>query len=171
VHIRRGDDPKRGFPVNTYLRILEALFDGHIPGVSAIPNETHIMIISETSWDDPEFLAFDKLRSASKVDFRLGDECVQVHQFQNVSHCFSRLVSDMDCMTTSDILLGSHGAFSSAVRAMQLKGKSPASGLDIRWAGSDNIVDITTLGFGREPSKVSFQPSTDMPNTIDVFVS
>jgi len=168
VHIRRGDDPKRGFPVHTYVRILEELFNGKISGVSAIPNKTHIMVIAETSWDDPEFLAFDKFRLASRVDFRFGAECVKVQRLQNTSHCLELLVSDMDCMTTSDVLLGSHGGFSAALWVLQQTGKSLAMQVDSQWTGSDNVIDIPS--FARDRSKIRFQTSTDMPDQIDVFI-
>mmetsp|Transcript_122758 Transcript_122758/g.382182 ORF Transcript_122758/g.382182 Transcript_122758/m.382182 type:complete len:351 (+) Transcript_122758:99-1151(+) len=163
--IRRGDNPERGYPAATYVRILDALFDGSIPGVRAIPDETHIMVISETSWDDPEFLAFDKFRSASKVDFRLGTECSEVQMFENVAHCLGRLVADMDCMTTSDVLLSSHGAFSAAVSALQQTGKSLVMKQDHRTQGLDNELDISNVVKIR---KITYQVSTDVPNQIDV---
>mmetsp|Transcript_122757 Transcript_122757/g.382178 ORF Transcript_122757/g.382178 Transcript_122757/m.382178 type:complete len:351 (+) Transcript_122757:99-1151(+) len=166
LQIRRGDNPGRGYPAATYVRILDALFDGSIPGIRAIPSETHIMVISETSWDDPEFLAFDRFRSASKVNFRLGTECSEVQMFENVAHCLGRLVADMDCMTTSDVLLTRHGTFAAAVSALQQTGKSLVMKLDHRTEGLDNELQISNTHKSRN---IQYQMSIDMPNQIDVL--
>jgi len=159
VAIRRGDDPKRGYPVAQYVRILDALFDDQIIDVHANARKADIAVIAETPEDDPEMHAFLKYRKSSSVKFFLGAGCPPHFQ----EGCYNRMVADLDCMATSDVLLISHGSFSTLAVAVQQKGVSLVMKKDRRFE-APNIKSIPNFG------KVRSLRSTDMPNEIDIML-
>lgn len=141
VAVRRGDDPKRGYNVSTYKRLLDDLFGGGIPGVRGLEKEsTYIAIISEAPENASEMLPFreyphagfvfsqactgfgegaadcdltaDEEASAGRRDLRCKDVCLR------------QVAKDLDCMATSDVLLTSHGSFSRLATALQDPGLS-----------------------------------------------
>eukprot|EP00413_Alexandrium_margalefii_P046704 CAMPEP_0204608288 /NCGR_PEP_ID=MMETSP0661-20131031/60225_1 /ASSEMBLY_ACC=CAM_ASM_000606 /TAXON_ID=109239 /ORGANISM="Alexandrium margalefi, Strain AMGDE01CS-322" /LENGTH=117 /DNA_ID=CAMNT_0051619787 /DNA_START=361 /DNA_END=714 /DNA_ORIENTATION=- len=107
------------------------------------------MIISDTSPDDPELLTFDEFRTigkfsdVGKVDFSLGDDCSK--HGSDYLDCFRKMVSDLDCMTTSDVLLLSHGSFSASAWALQQYGKTLVMKTDRHGFHDANTVDTSRL--------------------------
>eukprot|EP00928_Gymnodinium_smaydae_P081381 TRINITY_DN64917_c0_g1_i1.p1 TRINITY_DN64917_c0_g1~~TRINITY_DN64917_c0_g1_i1.p1 ORF type:complete len:395 (+),score=65.17 TRINITY_DN64917_c0_g1_i1:89-1273(+) len=115
VAIRRGDGGNRGFKVETYIAALDKVFKEAVPGVSIKEQEANLIIVAETRLDDPEMRMFDKYKYA-KVHYLLGESETDAHASRQ------RFLRDLDCLTTSDLILLSKGSFSSMAAALQLNG-------------------------------------------------
>eukprot|EP00928_Gymnodinium_smaydae_P047665 TRINITY_DN3181_c0_g1_i3.p1 TRINITY_DN3181_c0_g1~~TRINITY_DN3181_c0_g1_i3.p1 ORF type:complete len:421 (+),score=26.91 TRINITY_DN3181_c0_g1_i3:40-1263(+) len=115
VAIRRGDGKDRGFSTETYAAALDKLFAGAVPGVDIREQDTNLVIIAEAPQNATEMRVFDKYQRA-RVSYLLGDPETNPIASQQ------RFIRDLDCLTTSDVLLLSKGSFSSMAAALQKSG-------------------------------------------------
>jgi hypothetical protein len=111
VHVRRGDHAR--CLVSQFVTVLDQLFRGEMP----IPEEfrmnesdAHLVVISETESDDPEFGVFKNYPGAT-VTFQLAPAVVG-------KGSKLRLRNDLDCLSTADISIVCGGGFSRLVGAL-----------------------------------------------------
>lgn len=114
LQIRRGDANLKT-PMQAYAQMLDMAFDGKISGISLNVTNAHIIIISEADEGSADFDLFKKF-SHAKVTYLLGGAEVEQTRAQ------SRLVRDLDCMSSADLLILSRGGFSSLAAALQKDG-------------------------------------------------
>jgi len=117
VHVRRGDATgMRRLQEEFFIAILDRLFLGQVPGgVRMKESEAHISILAETPKNDSSIRKFDKYASASVAYFS-GSPEVDEHD------ALMRTVRDLDCMSSSDVLVMSGASFSSLGAAIQSNG-------------------------------------------------
>jgi len=111
AHVRRGDHAR--CPVSHFVTVLGHLFSGEIP----IPDEfqikesdAHLVIVSETELDDPEFGAFKNYTSAT-VTFHLAPAVLGTDSQP-------RLRNDLDCFASADIAIVCGGGFARLIGAL-----------------------------------------------------
>mmetsp|Transcript_87327 Transcript_87327/g.231982 ORF Transcript_87327/g.231982 Transcript_87327/m.231982 type:complete len:474 (-) Transcript_87327:105-1526(-) len=109
VQIRKGDANLKT-PTHLFVQLVDTLLAGEIPGLKLREEQAHIVVISES---DEGMEDFNKYKKA-KVTFLLGKPVRKEEAAQ------SRLVRDLDCMSTADFLVVSRGGFSSLAAALQM---------------------------------------------------
>jgi len=166
VHVRRGDRAR--CHVSQFVTVLDQLFRGEMP----IPEEfrmnesgAHLVIISETESDDPEFGAFKKYSSAT-VTFQLAPAVLG--QGSKL-----RLRNDLDCLSTADVAIVCGGGFSRLVGAL-----TTDSGYalilqdhqDLSGFSSDPLDQSTNkyVAHGRADGTNTLYGKTDIPNVKEV---
>lgn len=120
LHLRRGDDEFhwRAFTADTYADILRRVFRGEIPGVPAMSEQdVAVQVIAETTLDrEPQLEGIQKKFKKAQVFFRLGDPTKSKQAAKD------RVISDLDCVHGSDLLLSSSGTFSELLSVIQKDG-------------------------------------------------
>lgn len=119
VHIRRGDGPDRQMPTKVYEAALDRLFSGNVTGLKHLREKNaNLVIMAETPEDDAEMQVFKKYTSAT-VTLYLGQ---QIMGWDPMFDARSRVLRDLDCMSTADVLLLSKGQFSALGSIIQKDG-------------------------------------------------
>lgn len=102
ITVRRGDHNRGHVSSQTgFLRDLYSLSEGRIH-----PNNTQVLVFSETPWDDPEF---DELRAMPEVELHLGPKETSRHG------TWRRWLRDVDHMATAHAFKGTYSAFSMTI--------------------------------------------------------
>uniref|UniRef100_A0A7S1WUV1 Uncharacterized protein n=1 Tax=Alexandrium catenella TaxID=2925 RepID=A0A7S1WUV1_ALECA len=111
LQIRKGD-ANRKIPTSLFVQLVDTLFAGGVPGVSIREEQAHVVVISES---DENFEEFKKFKRA-KVSFLVG------LPERRDAPAQSRLVRDLDCMSSADVLVISSGGLGSLAAALQMDG-------------------------------------------------
>jgi len=169
LHIRRGDDPKmaRGKDFATYKRILDALFDctAHHKELCLKKEQAQIVVMAETPKTDPEMHLFNKAFSESTVNLLLGE------QENDEAAATARLISDLDCMSTADVLVTSGGGFSAMAAALVKD-----SGVSLNWMSDSYREDMPNAlhqydTFASLNTTYSFEEDMSIPNAYWIKTS
>jgi len=164
VHVRRGDHAR--CLISRFVSVLDQLFGGELP----IPDEfqtkqsdAHLVVISETEPDDPEFEVFKNYTGAT-VTFQLAPAVLG-------KSSISRLRNDLDCFASADIAMVCGGGFSRLVGALtkdsgyalilqdhHLNFEDPLSESTNKFVSHDRIAEGTRVLY----------ENTDIPNVKEV---
>jgi hypothetical protein len=170
IAIRRGDDNgARGFPVERYGAVLDAVLDGRIDVPKSGAMRTELMIIAETPENDKDIRYFEKYKDKHvSVNYLLGKAILKPRDA-----VVTRLVRDLDCMTTADGLITSGGTFNSLVRAlMNDDGIVIASGwtVDVLAGGEElDTNDIPNMNSSHEMRQQTYNQGDQVDNELGQF--
>mmetsp|Transcript_46659 Transcript_46659/g.133067 ORF Transcript_46659/g.133067 Transcript_46659/m.133067 type:complete len:440 (-) Transcript_46659:38-1357(-) len=194
IAMRKGDSPTRSPGGRAYSLLLAALFDGKIPGAQVTKAMTNLVVISETTEEDPTVEFFKqhygpkntsntsvpvlrKARRGRRSDNSLGLKLFLGTPEEDEKTARTRIVRDLDCMALSDVLILSDSGFSDLGAALQ---RAPGIALVFgvrknkdRTAGLPNIVNVNTksIAFRQGESSVEVYPHEELPNARRVIVT